>query len=249
MKALTPQNIVSGFDKTGISPFNNEIFTEQDFLSSSVTDRPAIQVAVQTKSDLSATSATSAAPATDSSALPPLPKAPPKKQTTKRARTKSSILALTPNKETAPIDALPSTPGSVVISRHKKRRRLIDIEDSDSEDLDPTPVSSDSEKADEEPNQEIDIAIDRFVIIEFKASKAEVVHYLGQVKAVADEEIEVDFYRRRNGKFYLPSIRDIKYVNSTQVVLVLPEPLSPGTTNRTRGGLTFSFKLDAFNLR
>lgn len=38
-KALTPSNIISGFKKTGIFPFDDKIFTEQDFLSSSVTDR------------------------------------------------------------------------------------------------------------------------------------------------------------------------------------------------------------------
>ena len=136
-----------------------------------------------------------------------------------------------------------------MISRHKKRHRLIDIEDSENEDLDSTPESSDSKEAGEEPNQKYNIAIDRFVIIEFKVPKAEVVHYLGQVKAIADEEIEVNFYRCRNLKFYVLSIRVMKYVNSTQVALVLPEPLSLGTTNRIRGWLTFSFECDAFNLR
>ena len=86
----------------------------------------------------------------------------------------------------------------MVISRHKKRCRLIDIEDSENEDLDSTPASSASEEADEKPNQEYSIAINRFFIIEFKVPKAEVVHYLGQVKAIANEEIEVDFYRCRN---------------------------------------------------
>ena len=38
--AMTPKNIRSGFHKTGIYPFNSEPFTEEDFLMSSVTDRP-----------------------------------------------------------------------------------------------------------------------------------------------------------------------------------------------------------------
>jgi hypothetical protein len=38
-KALTPINIHSGFRKTGIYPFNREIFSEYDFLMSAVTDR------------------------------------------------------------------------------------------------------------------------------------------------------------------------------------------------------------------
>lgn len=39
-KSFTPSNIIAGFQKSGIHPFNPEIFTEADFLTSFVTDRP-----------------------------------------------------------------------------------------------------------------------------------------------------------------------------------------------------------------
>ncbi|XP_046685938.1 uncharacterized protein LOC124371633 [Homalodisca vitripennis] len=39
-KAATPSNIQAGFRSTGIWEFNKHIFTEEDFLCSSVTDRP-----------------------------------------------------------------------------------------------------------------------------------------------------------------------------------------------------------------
>ena len=71
MKAVTFQNFMCGFEKTGSSPFNTEIFREQDFISSFVTDRPAIQVAAQTKSDLSTTLATPSESAANNSLLPP----------------------------------------------------------------------------------------------------------------------------------------------------------------------------------
>jgi hypothetical protein len=38
-RSMTPSNIKSGFRKTGILPFDRNIFTPDDFLSSSVTDR------------------------------------------------------------------------------------------------------------------------------------------------------------------------------------------------------------------
>lgn len=41
-KAFTPQNILSGFRVTGIYPFNKDIFTDDEFLSSYVTDRPLV---------------------------------------------------------------------------------------------------------------------------------------------------------------------------------------------------------------
>lgn len=37
--SITPVNIISGFKATGIYPFNSEPFTEEDYLTSSVTDR------------------------------------------------------------------------------------------------------------------------------------------------------------------------------------------------------------------
>ena len=40
-RAMTPANITAAFRKTGIFPFDKTIFTEADFLSSAVTDRPA----------------------------------------------------------------------------------------------------------------------------------------------------------------------------------------------------------------
>ncbi|KAL3285982.1 hypothetical protein HHI36_000496 [Cryptolaemus montrouzieri] len=39
-EAFTPKNIVSGFQKTGMCPFNPNIFTDDDFLRSPATDRP-----------------------------------------------------------------------------------------------------------------------------------------------------------------------------------------------------------------
>ncbi|KAJ8966804.1 hypothetical protein NQ314_003300 [Rhamnusium bicolor] len=42
-KALTPANIMAGFRKAGIWPFNDGIFTEADFIPSTGTDRPLLQ--------------------------------------------------------------------------------------------------------------------------------------------------------------------------------------------------------------
>lgn len=43
-RAMTPENIISSFKKTGIFPIDKHVFTEVDFLPSSVTDRPHLEV-------------------------------------------------------------------------------------------------------------------------------------------------------------------------------------------------------------
>lgn len=46
-KSMTPKNITAGFKKSGIFPFDKNIFTDDDYIVSSVTDRckPADEVA------------------------------------------------------------------------------------------------------------------------------------------------------------------------------------------------------------
>lgn len=41
-KAMTPTNFIQAFKKTGIFPFDADIFTEIDFLQSTITDRPDV---------------------------------------------------------------------------------------------------------------------------------------------------------------------------------------------------------------
>jgi hypothetical protein len=40
---MTPSNIISGIRKTGIFPYDADVFNDDDFLSSAVTDRPEDQ--------------------------------------------------------------------------------------------------------------------------------------------------------------------------------------------------------------
>ncbi|KAJ2937446.1 hypothetical protein O0L34_g19354 [Tuta absoluta] len=43
LKSMTPSNIVNAFKKCGIFPYDDEVFTDIDFLPSSVTDKPQLQ--------------------------------------------------------------------------------------------------------------------------------------------------------------------------------------------------------------
>ncbi|KAF6035394.1 hypothetical protein EB796_006306 [Bugula neritina] len=46
-KAFTPCNITSGFPVAGTYPFNPDIFGEDEFLPSAVTDRPDPNIAIE----------------------------------------------------------------------------------------------------------------------------------------------------------------------------------------------------------
>ena len=59
--SFTPNNIMRGFEKTGIWPYKPDIFTEKGFLTSAVTDRPASDALdpVELRNNLAETPSTS----------------------------------------------------------------------------------------------------------------------------------------------------------------------------------------------
>jgi hypothetical protein len=105
-QAFKSQNIISGFEKSGIWPFNSNIFSDEDFLCSFVTDRPlsnssdnetvAMNALTTEKiNDLSASICEAVSP----EVVRPYPKAGPRKNTRKpRKSGKTRILTDTPEK-------------------------------------------------------------------------------------------------------------------------------------------------------
>lgn len=89
--AFSTRNIINGFKVSGIYPLNQNIFTEEEFLSSYVTDRPVEELSTsenqcaQTSSSetpLSKTLSSNSAPIQTPEDVCPLPKAAPRKQGT-----------------------------------------------------------------------------------------------------------------------------------------------------------------------
>lgn len=120
--AFTPKNIVAGFSSTGICPLNRDVFTEIDFMSSAVTDRPLepTSTILEEEAPKSKTGAQEEIltvennledkPSTSKffvspEILRPLPKAGPRKQIARRKRGSSRILTDTPEKDAIEAEA------------------------------------------------------------------------------------------------------------------------------------------------
>ncbi|KAF2890041.1 hypothetical protein ILUMI_16132, partial [Ignelater luminosus] len=105
-KSFTPLNISNGFKKTGMKPFNSDIFTEEDFLFAFVTDRPASphQPIASTSRNLDKELSSSGLPlvvdaVTSLEEIRPYSKAPPRKRARNIKKKRSAILTDTPTKK------------------------------------------------------------------------------------------------------------------------------------------------------
>lgn len=121
--AFSMENAIAGFQKTGVHPFNRNTFIEDDFLSSFVTDRPAVELhnaevftaeipftadvpemSAATSSSftpqITASESNSSTTVLSPECIRPYPKALPRKKTQNRPRKmKSTVITDTPEKD------------------------------------------------------------------------------------------------------------------------------------------------------
>lgn len=136
-KAFTPQNIISGFKSSGIWPLDSNIFNENDFLQSYVTDRPENIIVEQLISSIPSTSSHVIEPQQDPSTSHnmsitslednfPFPKADKRKHTTVRKRGKSRILTDTPEKNEVLFKSIKKTIKKEKLTSNKNIKILSD---------------------------------------------------------------------------------------------------------------------------
>ena len=84
-----------------------------------------------------------------------------------------------------------------------------------------------------------------FVLVKFDGKNRSVC-YVGQVLSKEDPELEIDFYRKTENllTFKKPLSGDVKYIDKSQVVQVLPDPAFTGKTARTFGSVKFECGFD-----
>ena len=239
-KAMSKDNIASGFRATGIFPKNVEIFTKDCFLPSmTLLGQHEATSQVQTfKLPKKATNST-----------------PPHRKSRSGA---AKILTATPPAETTLVIEASTSVGTLssppakrpLYNRKRKRVQASESSDDDAEDVVPLDDESDSEgDMDEsilsitnvdtpvEPNV---IEKGNYVLVKFDGKRRSVC-FVGKVLEVTEFEVLVDFYRKtERSTFKLPTSKDEKLVEKEQVIQVLPDPFFKGhQTSRTLGSVTF----------
>ncbi|KAB0803180.1 hypothetical protein PPYR_00150 [Photinus pyralis] len=261
-RAFTPVNIVKGFSATGISPFNSQIFSEEDFCSSKVTDRPNSSnqtakeqtppptIAVQQDNVLNDIINVVKSP----EEIRPFPLAPPRKTISSRKPTKTKILTDTPNMNEIKLyhEKKNKERNSEGCKRNlniqKKSRagpskqiKLKNIEEET--DTDSVIMSSSSEDCtDIEECIENEKPEDNFI-----AGPISVGDYV-LVLEVHDEGYLINFMRRKkpNYHFVYPDVPDQSIASESETIK-LPPPAFVGGTARASRKLKFPINFDKFD--
>ncbi|GFO47093.1 pogo transposable element with krab domain [Plakobranchus ocellatus] len=208
-QAFAPRNILSGFNVTGIWPFNPNNFTEEDFLCSYVTDHPLnvstpAPSTTANDSETLGTSSTAANISPETKKLPtqgstvdeglisphiirPFPKAPPRKTKGGRKRGYSMIATSTPEKIRIQEKEDKQNNKGTKVSKPKRSIAFSETKNDSDDDSDTIQYDDTSEyesRVDEENSlldtDVEDLNIDDFVLVKFKTKKTRIL-YVGKV--------------------------------------------------------------------
>lgn len=272
-KAFVKSNILSGFEKTGISPFNPDIFDESDFLSSYVTDRPDPTIPNTSEATSSSTDPATleqsshvpvAVPVTPE-AVRPYPKAGPREKKASSRKGRSRILTDSPEKKLIEAKTAarvlkkslkrssPSQPKRI----HNRRKIL----DSSSDEDEVFSLHDESEYEDEvaEPEEQEtrplilnELKVNDFVLVQF-ATKKTIVHYVGLIEQQLEDKTEfsIRFLRKKENcpKFFFPDAPDVSDVAFEDIVRKLPQPQIIGGTSRAVTTMSFNINFDQYKFR
>ena len=191
----------------------------------------------------------------------PYPKAPPRKVNNKgRKPGRTRILTDTPEKielnlskggKTVKCKLAGQPKKKKIIPKKKQRRQVIETSSDDDDDVDLCDDNSDSDPWDIEAVNQLDFNIDSivpgdFVLVKF-ATKTNVIHYVGRLDSVEEQECEVNFLRQKGRGFVFPNVIDVSSVKKSDIVLKLPPPSKSGGSDRIFSMYFFDVDLKSFS--
>lgn len=270
-RSFTPSNIMNGFLKTGICPFDAHIFADDDFFCANVTDRPPptnVENVNEPQPGLSQREHTpqpyepvdeptlAQHPLAQSSKTPedvrPLPKAAPRKKLVGGRRpVKTKILTDSPNMKEITQDfmqrEIKRKNNAPKVSRVKKKTKFDNVS-SDSASGEVSTSSSEEEIEEEEDFFQTGINVNDYVLVRFMSKKS-IKHYVGLVLQIdkQSDECLVRFLRRKGTSFHFiyPDVNDESLVQIADVIK-LPSPIFVGGTARAERKLSFSVNLNKY---
>lgn len=274
--AFTPNNICKGFKATGFVPFNENIFTDEDFAPANVTDRPLLTpetisvnsiVINQPQLDENNTSIPNqsysvAGPSTSKLLISPAiirphPKAAPRKSSNRgRPKGRSCILTDTPEKNRIEELKMAQSKKIKKVEFLGKKKKLLQSSSSESEtEMNITSGESEysSEDFDDENNQPETPSLENinkgmFMIVQLRGKKS-IKKFVAEVVDITNENFGVKYLKRVTGteKFY--RAEDTIYdVAKEDVVLLLPTPLDIVGSTRQSQYITFSLNLSCHKI-
>lgn len=115
------------------------------------------------------------------------------------------------------------------------------------DDSDCEPTSPAKELPDSSYITAKDVPVNTYVLVKVCGKRA-VAHFAGIVQELNNEEdaITVQFYKKDGNHFVIPEGDDVSTVDITDVVLILPSPITSGEISQMRSKLKFDVDLSAY---
>ncbi|KAF2900413.1 hypothetical protein ILUMI_05773 [Ignelater luminosus] len=225
-RAMTPTNILASFRRTGIAHFDRHVFTDTDFLPSSVFDRP-MPTMLNTTVGVDLMSATAEGSSTNK---------------------ESKKLDENPN-FISPKEFIGYPKAKPRKEKPNKRRRESEPEMSDRE-------SSGGEFCPSPSPPAMDLVLNtnpklnNFVLVKFAVKRSDTdLFYVGRVLTISENQnkFRVSFLRCSNkisNSFIYSTVEDESMVTKANIAMILPEPVATAKIKRQDRFITFKINFD-----
>ena len=222
MAPAVKQNIISGFRKCGIVPFNRDAVLSHVTHTPTVTQQAAIRDCVSDVlvTHLSGTVASSSG--------------------TQRAVRKRR-LNVTPGKSVSLADLGTSKDESESGEDDSSEENATTDEDEEMADEDEEATDEDEKAGVEE--SAVPLTVGTYVVVKFQTIFQPIYHYVGKIQFVVDQHTyQIHFLRRRDDNFVFPDAVDEMVIDNSDIAQVLH------LANVGRGKHTFNKKINVENL-
>lgn len=272
-RAATPVNVKSGFRCTGIWPYDRNVFSEEDFLTSYVTDRPMndedrqindngrsvnneagpdIAGSSQNHLEIETPELAALPPSNNNSGfvspeiIRPFPKAGLRKQTRKGRKKKKSIIATdTPEKEA--LLALKMKRGNNLPAVEKVKKKVLESSSESETEVELADDSGDDVEF-EELNESEEIEDGSHIIARVYRNKTkDGRNFVARVCNISEKGYEVNFFKRLFPASRFLITEETAFVLKQDVVAKLPNPITD-TRPRFKDSIYFNVDLVQYSL-